>query len=343
MLKSKKAFTHIALIILLLTSVSFPFCYTYLFNVIQDKPDKDYNFRIEFVRSISSSDDLLKEKGIGEQVIEWIFGSNVINLIRPVSVFNSSRNDFLIVDQGRRQIIKVDTTAEEFIIISDEDEIYFPSLLDICNVTNSTFLFTDSKTNAIYVLDSDNGEVKLLNDKLELNQPTGIAFNQKTGEVWVVETKNHAIAVIDIFGNLIRNIGKRGTAPGEFNFPTFIWIDADGIVYVVDSMNYRIQILSSEGKVLNIFGEVGDATGYFSRPKGVAVDKYGHIYIVDALYNSIQVFNREGEFLYYFGAKGTDQGEFWLPAGICIDENNFIYVADSYNSRIQIFKLVAND
>ena len=338
----KKKYIHIVIITLFFTPVSLLFCYTYILNTFQDKPSDNYNFRIEFVRSISSSDDLMKEKGIGEEIFDWIFGSDFFTLVKPVGIINNN-DEMIVLDQGRRELVIIDTTGEEFIPIEAEDNMFFPSLLGICRIPNNNFLFTDSKNNTIYLLDSEKGEIKLLNNKLELNQPTGIAINKKTSEIWVVETKNHSITVLDSSGNIIKKIGTRGTKPGEFNFPTFIWIDNDGIVYVIDSMNFRIQILNKDGDVLNTFGEAGDATGYFARPKGVAVDSYGHIYIVDGLYNSVQVFDSKGNFLYYFGTKGAGNGEFWLPTGIYIDENDFIYVADSYNSRIQIFQLLKNE
>jgi len=85
------------------------------------------------------------------------------------------------------------------------------------------------------------------------------------------ETGAHRISVLNRKGEIIKRTGSRGNGPGEFNFPTFIWIDKLGNAYVVDSMNFRIQIFNKNGEFVSAFGEIGDATGYFARPKGIAI------------------------------------------------------------------------
>ncbi|RKY95260.1 MAG: 6-bladed beta-propeller [Ignavibacteriae bacterium] len=339
----KKKYIHIVLITLLLTPASLLFCYTYILNIFQDKPGDDYNFRIEFVRSISNTNDIIKDKSFGEEIIDWIFGEDIERLVRPMGIINDEKDRIFVLDQGMGDIVLIDTLDQELNLLLNEAEEYFPSLVGICKWNENIFLFTDSRRNQIYFFNLLDNSIEMLNKELTLNQPTGIAYNTLANEIWVVETLNHQISILDSKGKRIRIVGTRGTEKGQFNFPTYIWIDKDGIVYVVDSMNFRIQILNKDGEVLNIFGEAGDATGYFARPKGVATDSFGHVYIVDALYNTIQVFDKEGHFLYYFGTKGSTKGEFWLPTGIFIDSEDYIYVADSYNSRIQIFKLLSNE
>jgi DNA-binding beta-propeller fold protein YncE len=217
----------------------------------------------------------------------------------------------------------------------------FPSLVAICKFNNDKMLFTDSKNNSIYCFDKEN-KVYLLNDSLRLNKPTGIGFVKSTKEIWVSETGNHSIVILDAQGKFLRRIGQRGTEANEFNFPTSIWVDKNEHIYIVDAMNYRIQIFDKDGNFLSNFGEQGDATGYFARPKGIATDSFGNIYVVDALFHNVQIFASDGRYLYNFGGQGTKDGDFWLPSGIYIDDEDKIYVADSYNSRIQIFKLIQN-
>ena len=177
-------------------------------------------------------------------------------------------------------------------------------------------------------------------DSIALDQPTGIACNRTSGDVWVVETGAHQLLHFNSQGQLIARIGERGPGPGQFNFPTFIWIDQEGRIYLVDSMNSRIQLLDPAGAYLGSFGEPGDATGYMARPKGIATDSRGHIYVADALFHAVQIFDRQGNFLYSFGSQGQGTGEFWMPAGLYIDQQDHIYVADSYNGRVQMFELV---
>ena len=92
---------------------------------------------------------------------------------------------------------------------------------------------------------------------------------------------------------LIRAIGRRGTGPGEFNFPTALTLSAARL-YVVDAMNFRVQAFTPEGRFVNSFGQLGDQTGTLNRPKGIAADTDGNLYLVDALFETVQVFDPAG-------------------------------------------------
>lgn len=305
-------------------------------------PAKSNSPAIKWVGEISSLDEFQEDKSLIGNIIELIVGGETLNLIKPISLALTDSNKIWILDQGLMSPLLIDKREAEIILINDDEEFTFPSMVGICKAASDKILFTDSKLNKIFICDLSTEHPIELNDTLELIQPTGIAFSISANEIWVVETGAHRISVLDGNGKFIRSIGKRGTRPGEFNFPTFIWIDNNGLVYINDSMNFRVQVLDASGKIISVFGENGDATGYIARSKGIASDSYGNIYVVDALFNTVQIFDIEGNFLLNFGTQGKKDGEFWLSAGIFIDEENKIYVADSYNSRIQIFQLINN-
>lgn len=310
----------------------------FLFSLsAQSRTENDTLYSITFVRSISQVEDFGKSESVLQNIWDFVVGSSNSRLLKPVDVITNGKK-ILVLDQGNKGIVSIDTVDFEFELIENESRFEStPSTVSICNFNNNDFLFTDSYLNKIFLFDSDDEKIKLLNDELELNQPTGILFNQAQNEIWVVETKNHLIKVLDSKGNYLRSIGKRGTGNLEFNFPTFIHYDT-GKIYIVDAMNFRIQILDSKGDFINSFGKAGDASGYFASIKGISVDNSGKIYIVDGLFNAVQIFDSNGNFLSYFGSKGSEPGKFLLPVGIYIDAEDNIYVADSYNSRIQIFK-----
>jgi hypothetical protein len=113
----------------------------------------------------------------------------------------------------------------------------------------------------------------------------------------VADTYAHDIKVFDDAGALLHVIGRRGSADGEFNFPTHLaW--AQGELYVTDTLNNRIQVLGAEGQVLQRkFGERGLQLGQLVRPKGVSVDGEGNVYVVESYYDSLLVFSPRGEFL----------------------------------------------
>jgi len=282
-----------------------------------------------------------KSKSFGDRVSRIVFGQKPQEVIKPFNVVAANPEQFWILDQGAGGIFEVNKNQGAMIRSFKRAGQQFPSMVGICWMSGEDLLFTDSSLDRVVGIEDD----QMLNfgDSVTLNQPTGIACNRATGDIWVVETGAHRISRFNSKGQLMGRIGGRGTEPGFFNFPTFIWIDREGQIYIVDSMNHRIQILDHEGAFISTFGESGDATGYMARPKGIATDSQGHIYVADALFHAVQIFNQDGSFLYSFGSQGQGEGEFWMPAGLFIDEQDHIYVADSYNARVQIFQLEKND
>ena len=277
----------------------------------------------------------------GDRVSRIVFGKKAREVVKPFNIVAQGQKQFWILDQGAGGIFEVNDGHGALIRSMKRSEQQYPSLVGICRMKGGDLLFTDSSLDRMVRLKDD--QLLIFGDTVFLDQPTGIACNRATGDIWVVETGAHQIVRFNSEGHLIERIGGRGTGPGLFNFPTFIWIDQGGRIYIVDSMNYRIQLLDPEGAFLGTFGESGDATGYMARPKGVATDSQGHIYVADALFHAVQIFDSEGRFLYSFGSQGQGEGEFWMPAGIFIDEQDHIYVADSYNARVQIFQLEKNN
>ena len=318
--------------------VLIPFSFTHgQLNSISELETEPYT--VEWIGEFPSKDSK-QSTAFKDKMAGIILGKKKAEISKPFSIFGTNPNNFWILDQGIGMIIRnSEGTSEIPLALRKENKIY-PSLAGICAFTDENLLFTDSRLNQIFILSKDGKDLRKFNDSLKLDQPTGIAWSEVNNEIWVVETHAHQIAILNPKGEVIRKIGKRGSAPGEFNYPTFIWIDSSGNVYIVDSMNFRVQIFNNTGEFISEFGEIGDASGYFARPKGVATDSYGHIYLADALYHVVQIYDREGNFLHYFGSQGHAKEQFWMPGGIYIDENDYIYVADTYNSRVQIFQLV---
>lgn len=281
-----------------------------------------------------------KKGSFGELISELVFGQKQQEVIRPFGILATHPGHFLILDQGAGSVFECHEGEGKPLRAMKKSNREFPSMVAMCRIQGGDLLFTDSRMNLVFRISGD--KLSLLSGSVAFDQPTGIAYCKKTDEIWVVETGAHRIAVLNREGDLVRFIGERGSGPGAFNYPTFIWIDGDGKVYVVDSMNFRVQVFDQEGNILHFFGESGDATGYMARPKGVATDSRGNIYVADALFHVVQIFDREGNYLYNFGGQGHGTGKFWMPAGIFIDAQDHIYVADSYNSRIQIFQQVKN-
>lgn len=201
----------------------------------------------------------------------------------------------------------------------------------------------------VYVSDAELGYVTRLDDrgksigvigKGELKRPIGLVFDVATQQLYVADAYAHDIKVFDPDGRLLRTLGARGVASGEFNFPTYLAL-AQGELYVTDTMNSRVQVLDAiTGQSKLTIGERGLNMGNLVRPKGVAVDGEGNIYIIESYHDYLLVFNRKGEFLIPIGGTGGEIGQFYLPTSVWTDASNRIFVADMFNGRVAIFQFL---
>lgn len=209
--------------------------------------------------------------------------------------------------------------------------------------------------------------------------PCAVALDGQ-GHVYVVENgsnstvNQHRVQKFDTDGNFITKWGALGHAPGEFNSPYGVAVDASGTVYVADTGNDRIQVFSPEGVLLRMWGTHGVAAGQFRDPFAIAIDSEDDVYVSDAgnsrvqrfksdgtfvsawgsgsFYGvtvdsygecllaapvDIQAFSRDGVPLFSWGAPGSGAAQFARAWGVGRDASGFTYVSDSGNNRIQKF------
>ncbi|MBI5275351.1 MAG: 6-bladed beta-propeller [Burkholderiales bacterium] len=175
-----------------------------------------------------------------------------------------------------------------------------------------------------------------------LVRPTGLARDAKTGRVFVADTHAHDIKVFDDDGKHLATWGRRGSEPGELNFPTHLAM-SNGTLLVCDSLNARVQGFDAQGRATLQLGERGMYVGNLVRPKGVAADDEGNVYVIESMYDMLLVFDREGRFLLSLGGTGAEAGRFYLPAGVWTDTRNRVFVADMFNGRVAVFQFLGGE
>jgi DNA-binding beta-propeller fold protein YncE len=290
--------------------------------------------KIKFVDIIRTNLDLAKKGGITES----IFGQEVVEgLQKPYGVAVDKDGKIYITDLSR--VLILDLKKKDYDYIGAEPGIgQLRVSIGIAAASDGRIFVTDVAAARVYVY--ANGKyVAALGHKDEFMSPSGVALNEKTGLIYVSDTRLHVVKVFSLRDySFIRTIGKNGGHLGEFNYPTNIAVDAEGKLYVVDTGNFRVQIFDKDDQVIKVFGKPGDSPGSFARPKGIAIDSEGHIYVVDTAFQNFQIFDQDGKILLAVGSGGIDPGEFLLPAGITIDDQDRIYVVNQVPGSLQIFQ-----
>jgi len=109
------------------------------------------------------------------------------------------------------------------------------------------------------------------------------------GLVYVADTLNHRIQVLDIEGNAVRMLGTPGTGPEELNAPRGVACARDRI-YVANSGNSRVDILSLEGAHLGSFEDAGKRFN----PTGVATRGSNEVLVISTNECALYVYDASG-------------------------------------------------
>jgi DNA-binding beta-propeller fold protein YncE len=296
--------------------------------------------RIAFLKTFSRPEDLEITKGFFQRLGELFTGPSEWHMVRPMAVVAFPDGVIFVADPGAKGVHRFDPAKGRYDLIRGEGGKPLPSPIGLAGGPQGEIYVTDSQLEEVFVIRPGSNAAAPVPLKEKVEQPTGIALDPETGQLYVVDTRAHQVKVFGSDGTLRSTFGRRGTGDGEFNYPTLMGRDRSGRLLVTDTLNFRVQIFDGSGKFLGKFGRHGTATGDFSRPKGVAADRFGHVYVADSLFHAVQIFDLSGNFLLHFGSQGRGPGEFWLPTGIFLGESETIYIADSHNRRVQVFRYV---
>jgi streptogramin lyase len=113
-------------------------------------------------------------------------------------------------------------------------------------------------------------------------QPNDV-ITAPNGDIFVSEghgAGNNRVLKFDKNGKFIKEWGKLGTAPGEFDQPHALAMDSKGRLFVGDRNNNRIQIFDQNGAFIEEWKQ-------YSRPSGVYIDKNDMIYVADSESESV--------------------------------------------------------
>jgi sugar lactone lactonase YvrE len=202
----------------------------------------------------------------------------------------------------------------------------------------------------------------------ELLIPGGITIHP-LGFIYVADTGNHRIRVIDQSGTISTGAGSGPTGPGSggyegdggpapqarFNSPQQVAIDLAGNLYIADTGNHRVRKAEAgTGLMVTVAGigtpgsggDGGPGSGaQLNAPSSVAVDAAGNLYIADTSNHRVRrVSLGSGTITTFAGtgeaAFGGDNGPATAarlnrPRDLTFDAVGNLYIADEGNGRVR--------
>jgi peptidylamidoglycolate lyase len=178
-------------------------------------------------------------------------------------------------------------------------------------------------------------------DAAHFNQPTDVAV-APDGSFYVSDGYgNSRIVKFSPDGRFLAAWGTKGTAPGQFDTPHSVALDAQGQVFVADRGNARLQIFDSAGTFIAEW-----KGAQLGRPWAVRIGKDGSVYVVDGGDQPVVFPDRarilkldaSGTVRASFGSYGKEPGQFTWPHTIALGPDGGLYVGEvSTGMRVQKF------
>jgi DNA-binding beta-propeller fold protein YncE len=167
------------------------------------------------------------------------------------------------------------------------------------------------------------------------NSPLDL-FISDNNEIYIVDTGNNRIVVLDEKLNYLREYKSAGKH--RFNAPQGIFVTTDGKIYVADTENSQIVVMNQAGDLLKTIGRPDNEiyTSVF-KPSKVVVDNIGKIHAISLYVNQgIIEFSEEGEFEGFLAAGKVNPNPlelFWKNVSTVAQRDRMVeFVPIEYNN-----------
>ncbi len=222
------------------------------------------------------------------------------DLFKPVGVATDDQGNLYVCDIQLKKIMAYDRNGKWRYDIDLSNEMERPSGVEVSG-DGSMVVVVDiggvkSNRHDIVLYDTlTRSHIRTLGTRGtaegEFNLPRDIAVGVG-GNLYVTDSGNFRVQVLDQQGTPIRSWGSPGRHLGQFTRPKGIAADASGNIYVVDAAFGNFQIFTPEGELLLYIGNRSETAGAakYMLPAGIDVDTDGRIYVVDQFYRKVEIY-----------------------------------------------------
>ncbi len=243
-------------------------------------------------------------------------GQGLYGFVYAHTVRVDSQDNIWVVDEGSNTIMKFNPEGRVTMVLGRRPE--FP-----LNGIEPPLGYADPAPPYIY------------------NRPTDVGWDA-AGNIFVSDGYvNARVIKYDKNGRFIKQVGRRGSGPGEFNLPHALVVDAKGNVYVGSRSDQRIVVLDNDLNPKAVYDHVG-------APWALCITSGPHQYLYSSNANpdsqdttlhvtTGQVYKMEldGTVLGKFGVPGKEPGQFGTAHGLDCRIDNEILTAEIVTWRVQ--------
>ena len=259
-------------------------------------------------------------------------------------------------------------------------DMFYPSGLGI-NYANGNIYISDSLNQRVRMVDRVTGIISTVAGtgtygfggdngpavNAMLNNPAGIAVHSTSGHVYIADTFNHRIRMVNGTSGIIITVagtggygysGQGGPATSALlNRPSGVCLDSRGNMFISDTGNFRLRMVSKmTGFITTIAGTGrGGFTGDLGQASSAAISRTlrsivdpstGVIYIADSDNHRIRMIAPRtgvistvaGNGLAGYSGDGgpATAAQLYKPSALSLDSTGNLYIADTYNNCIRM-------
>ncbi|XP_039759236.1 RING finger protein nhl-1-like [Pararge aegeria] len=275
---------------------------------------------------------------------------------RPSGVGISPWNNHLyICGMDSHSVLVVERSQAKIVTRLSCDEMLCPVQIAFMKSLGEIYV-TDKWKHCIHVFSREGEYLRSIGQKGSrvgmFRSPEGIATDNAQHHIYVVDTGNDRVQVIQSDGKFVDQYGVATKQQAmhtasvwetkeilctEFNGPTAVAVTNDRVI-ILDSGNRRVKVYNKQDKSKIIeFGSLGQRKGQFRQPECLAVDPMGYILVGDSGNCRVQVFKHNGQLVRVFGRLGSEPGKFGWISGIYVTKELDIIVSDTKNHSVNFF------
>lgn len=154
------------------------------------------------------------------------------------------------------------------------------------------------------------------------------------GTIYVSDTGNKRVQVIDQSFRFQRAFGGPGIIAGRLDEPVGLAMGLDGLIAIADTWNGRVQVFSRDGAHVREWPVAGWESQLVLNKPYLATDDAGRVYVSEPEAARVMVFSSEGDPLAALDLRSTGGDVSPLPVGVLVDANRNLWISDAANHRL---------